>query len=76
MAFSKYFKCLFLQDPWTATMLVTIAAATSVQQDPLSHVNLTRPLGLDFGNGHFARQEAVAARVRFNDIVNVFFCKP
>ena len=50
-------------------MLVTIAAATSVQQDPLSHVHLTRPLGLDFGNGHFARQGAVAARVGFNDIV-------
>ena len=57
-------------------MLVTIAAATSVQQDPLSHVNLTRPLGLDFGNGHFARQGAVAARVSFNDIVNVFLQAP
>ena len=42
---------LLLLEPRTATILVTIAAATSVQQAPHSHAHPTQSPGLDFGSG-------------------------
>ena len=54
---------LHLLEPWTATTLVTIAAADIVLRTSHSHVSLTQPLGLDAGSQHFALQKVVAARV-------------
>ena len=52
-----------LLEPWTATTLVTIAAADIVLRTSHSRVSLTRPLGLDTGSQHFALQKAVAVMV-------------
>ena len=51
----------------TATILVTIAAAASVQRTSHSHVSLTRSLGLDDGRQHFVQLKAVAVRVSKGD---------
>ena len=53
-----------LLEPWTATTLLTIAAAEIAFKASHSLASLTRPLGLESGRHHqFARQRAVAAKV-------------
>ena len=59
----------------TATILVTIAAAASVQRTSHSHVSLTRPLGLDAGRQHFVQQKAVAVKVSKESVKNIPFLK-
>ena len=62
---------LHLLEPWTAPILLTIAAAVNALRTSHFHVLLTQPLELESGSQHSALQQAVAAKVSGGDCIAV-----